>query len=132
MYNDSPSPSTVAKFCAIGAAIILVLVVLFAAGCPAYNVWQKEMKGKAALAEAENARQVTVEQAKADLEAEKLNAQSEIARAQGAAEAIEIEGGNLTETYIKYLWVRQQGSLSEADKVYIPTEAGLPILEARK
>ena len=62
--------------------------------------------------------------------AEKLNAQAEVVRAQGAAEAIKIENGSLTPTYIQYLWVRQQNS--SANKViYIPTEAGLPILEAK-
>ena len=49
---------------------------------------------------------------------------------QGAAEAIKIENGSLTPTYIQYLWVRQQNT--SANKViYIPTEAGLPILEAK-
>ena len=51
-------------------------------------------------------------------------------RAQGAAEAIKIENGSLTPTYIQYLWVRQQNT--SANKIiYIPTEAGLPILEAK-
>ena len=88
------------------------------------------MKGRAELAQAEQNRQIKIEEAKANLEAEKLNAQAEVVRAQGAAEAIKIENGSLTPTYIQYLWVRQQNSA--ANKViYIPTEAGLPILEAK-
>lgn len=47
-----------------------------------------------------------------------------------SAEAIAIENGALTPTYIQYLWVRQQNNA--ANKViYIPTEANLPILEAK-
>ena len=88
------------------------------------------MKGRAELAQAEQNRQIRIEEAKANLEAEKLNAEAEVVRARGAAEAIKIENGSLTPTYIQYLWVRQQNSA--ANKViYIPTEAGLPILEAK-
>ena len=64
------------------------------------------------------------------MEAEKLNAKAEIERAKGAAEAIKIENGTLTQTYIQYLWVRNQNNLNEKTVIYIPTEANLPILEA--
>ena len=62
---------------------------------------------------------------------EKKKVLAEIERAKGAAEAIQIENGSITPTYIQYLWVRQQNTAT--DKViYIPTEANLPILEAKK
>lgn len=112
------------------AFVCAAIVAFFMFGVPRYNVWQQEMKGRAELAQAEQNRQIKIEEAKANLEAEKLNAQAEVVRAQGAAEAIKIENGSLTPTYIQYLWVRQQNS--SANKViYIPTEAGLPILEAK-
>ena len=57
--------------------------------------------------------------------------QEEIERAKGAAEAIRIENGSITSTYIQYLWVRQQNNIPNK-VVYIPTEANLPILEAKK
>ena len=97
---------------------------------PKYNVWRKEMGGRAALAEATFSKQVKQEEAKANLEAEKLNAQAEIERAKGAAESISIESGRLTENYIRYLWVRQQDDLNDKTVIYIPTEGGLPLLEA--
>lgn len=90
------------------------------------------MRGKAQLAEAEQNRRIKVEEARANLEAEKLNAKAEIERAKGAAEAIKIENGTLTSTYIQYLWVRNQSNLNEKTVIYIPTEANLPILEAGK
>lgn len=111
----------------IAVVIIIAGVVI---GLPYYNVWSQEMEGRAEFAKAEQNRKIKIEEAKANLEAEKLNSQAEIERAKGAAEAIRIENGSLTPTYIQYLWVRQQ-NLNNSDKViYIPTEAGLPILEA--
>ena len=73
-----------------------------------------------------------IEEAKANLEAEKLNAQAEIERAKGAAEAIRIENGSITPTYIQYLWVRQQSDLSNKTVIYVPTETNLPILESTR
>lgn len=97
---------------------------------PRYNVWKQEMEGKAEFAKAEQNRKIKIEEARANLEAEKLNAQAEVERAKGAAKAIQIENGSLTPEYIQYLWVRQQGSLGDKTVIYIPTEASLPILEA--
>ena len=115
------------------AAIIgdVVLVGIFAV-IPYYNVWQQEMSGKAEFAKAEQNRKIKIEEAKANLEAEKLNAQAEIERAKGAAEAIKIENGSITPAYIQYLWVRQQSNLNDKTVIYIPTETNLPILEASR
>ena len=113
----------------IGAVIVLASLFFI---IPWYNVWQQEMSGKAEFAKAEQNRKIKIEEAKANLEAEKLNAQAEIERAKGAAEAIRIENGSLTPTYIQYLWVRQQSKLNDKTVVYIPTEGNLPILEATR
>ncbi len=107
----------------------IIIVAALAFGIPFYQVWQQEMTGKAEFAKAEQNRKIKIEEAKANLEAEKLNAQAEIERAKGAAEAIRIENGSLTPTYIQYLWVRQQGG-NQNKLIYIPTEGNLPILEA--
>lgn len=114
--------------------IVAVLVVLIIIGgmmyiLPQYKVWQKELSGKADLREAEWSRQIQIEEAQANLESEKLNALAEVERAKGMAEAIKIENGQLTETYIRYLWVRQN-TFNDKTTIYIPTEANLPILEA--
>lgn len=112
-------------------ALLVVIVGLFIA-VPYYNVWQQEMSGRAEFAKAEQNRKIKIEEAKANLEAEKLNAQAEIERAKGAAEAIRIENGSLTPTYIQYLWVRQQSNLNDKTVIYVPTETNLPILEASR
>ena len=111
---------------------ILVCVVGLFIAVPYYNVWQQEMSGRAEFAKAEQNRKIKIEEAKANLEAEKLNAQAEIERAKGAAEAIRIENGSLTPSYIQYLWVRQQSNLNDKTVIYVPTEANLPILEANR
>jgi regulator of protease activity HflC (stomatin/prohibitin superfamily) len=114
-----------------GICLFILLCVGSCVGIPYYNVWEQEMSGKAEFAKAEQNRKIRIEEAKANLESEKLNAQAEIERAKGAAEAIKIENGAITPTYIQYLWVRQQNLSGENTKViYIPTETGLPVLEA--
>lgn len=112
--------------------IILILTLGFMFGWPKYQVWQQEMSGKAEFAKAEQNRRIKIEEAKANLEAEKLNAQAEVERAKGAAEAIKIENGSLTKEYIQYLWVRQQGNLNNKTVIYIPTEGNLPLTEAMR
>lgn len=117
-------------------AISMLIVIAVAIACmiviPNYRVWAEGKKGEAEYMRAEQNRKIKVEEAKANLEAEKLNAQAEVERAKGAAEAIRIENGSITPTYIQYLWVRQQNANSNNRIIYIPTEAGLPILEAGK
>ena len=118
----------------ICASIVIAGFLLIAGGMaigPRYAVWRNEMQGKAEYARAEQNRRIMIEEAKANLEAEKLNAQAEVERAKGAAEAIRIENGQITTTYIQYLWVRQQGGNNVQKIVYIPTEASMPILEAK-
>lgn len=121
--------------------VLLTWLVLLLAGVgfiaflfwvyPTYRVWQREMSGKAELAEAQWNRQIQIEEAQANLESEKLNAQSEVERAKGMAEAIRIEGGSLTKEYIQYLWVRQN-TFNDKTTIYIPTEGNLPVLEANR
>lgn len=115
---------------AVASAIIAVIIsTMFF--IPRYRVWQQDMQGRAEFARAEQNRKIKIEEAKANLEAEKLNAQAEIERAKGAAEAIKIENGSLTPAYIQYLWVRQQDNIPNK-VVYIPTEANLSILEVKQ
>ena len=98
---------------------------------PTYNVWQKELAGKAELRQAEWNRQVQIREAEANLESEVLNAKAEVERAKGVAAANDIIAERLQgqSEYLHYLWIRE---LSKSNVIYIPTEAGLPILEAER
>lgn len=121
---------------AVGTVVFVLFFGLILGTCalePQYQVYKKTQDGKAILKEAESSRKAQIEEAKANLESQKLNAKAEVERAKGAAKAIKLEGGKLTPEYIKYRWVMQMERQGTApDKIYIPTEAGLPILEARK
>lgn len=124
-----------AAFAGIVWTVISILAIGFFAlmfwAFPTYNVWVQEMNGKAQLAEAEFSKQVQIEEARANLDSQKLNAQAEVERAKGAAEAMEIEDGKLTEQYIRYLYVQNLEKL-ETQLIYVPTEGGLPLLEANR
>ena len=92
-----------------------------------YSVWSMEMQGKAKLAEATQSRQIQIEQAKAELEASKHR-----------AEAIAIVG-EAAQQFPEYRQQEYIGAFAEALKegnisqiMYIPTEAGIPIMEAGK
>ena len=103
---------------------------------PKYRVWSKELKGKATLREAEWDKQVKVQEAIANLEAEKLNAQAEVERAKGMAEAMKIENGQLSTTYNQYLFIRsleelaKQGDLPQI--IYLPTTGMLPVMDLKQ
>ena len=128
-YNITPSLVKLGVK-VVGGIVAFFVVMAFVR--PWYNVWSQEMEGKAEFAKAEQNRKIKIEEARANLEAEKLNAQAEIERAKGAAEAIKIENGSITPTYIQYLWVRQQSDLSDKTVIYIPTESNLPLLESTR
>lgn len=102
-------------------------------GCPQYNVWQQEQAGKAELARASSNRKIAIQEAEAKMESAKLLAMAEVERAKGVAAANKIIGESLkgNDSYLRYLWIQ---GLQDKDNntIYIPTEAGLPILEAGK
>lgn len=84
MYNNSNNsvnftPGMI-KGVVWSVVIVVVLIVSLAFIRPWYNVWSQEMEGKAEFAKAEQNRKIKIEEAKANLEAEKLNAQAEVAR----------------------------------------------------
>ena len=110
-------------------AILLVFGAM--AGCPRYNVWQQEMEGRAALAKAEQDRQIKVAEARAKLESAKFESDAEIERARGVAQANAIIGDSLkgNDAYLRYLWIQGLND-SSGETIYVPTEANLPILEA--
>ncbi len=130
--NQPQLPQGIVKKAIIALVCVALFIVAMLFMVPWYNVWQQEMAGKAEFAKAEQNRKIKIEEARANLEAEKLNAQAEIERAKGAAEAIRIENGSITPTYIQYLWVRQQSDLSDKTVIYVPTETNLPILESTR
>ncbi len=125
-------------FSLIGAGALLTTIALggVLGSCAAYNsmrVWNAETAGEAELAQATQNRKITIEDAKANLESAKLLADAEVERAKGVAAANKIVADGLggPEGYLRYLYINNLEN-SKGQVIYIPTEAGLPILEAGK
>src|SRR3546814_10117840 len=91
------------------------------------------ISGQAQLAEAEGNRQIAVRAAMAKRDSAKMEADAEIIRAKGVAEANRIVAQGLggPEGYLRYLYINNLEN-SKGQIIYVPTEAGLPILEAGK
>jgi regulator of protease activity HflC (stomatin/prohibitin superfamily) len=110
--------------------IFLIILGIFLWGWPNYKVYAKELNGKAQLREAEWNRQIAIQEAMAQKEAAKLKAEAEVIRAGGIAEANTIIGESITESYLKYRFIEGLND-GNTEVIYVPTEANLPILEAR-
>lgn len=117
--DEGPSLKAVLIFLAVCLAMILITMW----GLPQYNVWRAGLAGKALLMQAEQEKQIQIEQAKAELEAAKLR-----------AEAIAIVG-EASQQYPEYRTQEFIGAFWEAIKsgtinqiIYVPTEANIPIV----
>lgn len=134
--KDSYHREELKVFNAIIAVIIgiLVLVSFWMIVGPTYRVWEKGLAGKAELAQAEWNRQIIVRQAQAKKDSAVLEAEAEVLRAEGVAKANEIVAQGLggPEGYLRYLYIHMLSEQQEKQIIYIPTEAGLPVLEAGK
>ena len=121
---------------------IFVVIVTYMAIMPNYRIYKQDKQGQANLRQQEWEKRILIEQANAENESatlkaeatikqETAKAQAEVIRAKGVAEANTILAGSLkgNEAYLKYLWIDKLAG--NANTIYVPTEAGLPILEAR-
>ena len=114
----------------VTVVVVILLILGLLWGIPNYNVYSRELNGKAQLREAEWNRQIAVQEAEAIKESASLKAEAEVIRAEGIAEANEIIAGSLTDEYIRYKFVEGLND-GNTEVIYVPTEANLPILEAR-
>ncbi len=120
----------------IGSIIVLAVVgALILIGLPTYNVYSKQMAGKAAYEQAVQDRRIRVLEAQAALDSARLTAQAEIERAKGTNEANRIMSESLggAENYLRWSYIHmleETAGKQGREVIYIPTEAGMPILEA--
>lgn len=132
-YGDrGPGPGT---WAVVVMAIIVVITGLIFGCVWAYGtirVWSSEQAGRAEYAQAEANRKIAILEAEAKQQAAKSLAAAEVERAKGVAEANKIIGASLhdNEAYLRYLWVSALEGSGQMQVVYVPTEAGMPILEA--
>ena len=115
----------------LGVGIVLLLALLL--GWPQYRVSQQRLAGEARLAEAQSSRQVAILEARAKKESAISLAEAEVIRAEGAAKANRILQDSLggPEGYLRYLQI-QALEETKASVIYVPTEAGLPVTEAKR
>ena len=131
MYTDKVLDKMLTGGCLmVGVVALAVLLV----GWPKYSIWQREQAGRAELAQAEWNKRIAVEEARAKADSARLEAEAEIERAKGVAEANRIIGDSLSDNdeYLRYLWISKVEEGTNRQVIYVPTEAGLPILEANR
>ena len=127
-YNPTP-------WFVLGGLLVVLSIGGGLYGCPQYFVYSADLDGKAALARANQSREILVREATAKRDAARLMAEAEVERAKGVAQANKIIGDSLhgNEAYLRYLWINNMSEHGKGNTViYIPTEAGLPILEAER
>lgn len=103
------------------AICVISILIGFMFGLPAYFRYQKLLDAKTELEAQSFLKQIAVSEAEAEIE-----------KAKGVAEANKIigEGLNNNENYLKYLFITSLKD-GNSERIYIPTEAGLPILERK-
>lgn len=115
----------------IGFGVVLAIAGIGVCVYPYWKVWSAQMTGEAEYAQAEQNRRIAVLEAESKLDAAKSLAAAEVERAKGVAEANKIIGESLknNDSYLRWQWIQNLENGNNA-VIYIPTEAGLPILEA--
>jgi regulator of protease activity HflC (stomatin/prohibitin superfamily) len=130
-HNDRPIIGTTSLIVSI--SVLTLFIGSCAVGYPKYRVWSAQMEGEAEFAQAEQNRRIAVLEAESKLDAAKSLAAAEVERARGVAQANAIIGESLknNDAYLRWLWIENLDKGGNS-VIYIPTEAGLPILEAGK
>lgn len=115
----------------IGTFGLVAIIGLWMWGGPQYNVYRMRMEGEAKLAESQASRQVLVSEAAARKEAAKLQGEADLIKAQFQAQSAKAIASGLTQEYLQYLWIQEQGDNSNNTVIYIPTDnLGIPLMEA--
>lgn len=108
------------------AAIVAVVVLLLAVVVPPYNVWRMELKGEGQLKFANMQRQALVAQAQAERDASELRAEAISIVGKAAQEFPEYRQQEFIGAFAACL---ENGCAQQI--IYVPTEANIPIIEAR-
>ncbi len=127
----------------IGCAVFALIGLMFWF-FPVYSVWTAKkageadkanatLAGEAMLTKATFQEKIAVAEASARFKAAEENKKAEIVEAEAVAESIKIIGECLAqnESYLRWQWVKKLDDTTNK-VIYIPTEAGLPLLEAGK
>lgn len=111
--------------------IVTLLFAVFASKgvSPQLNLYRANTEKKAVIAEQRAKSEAAEFAAKSSVIQAQAKADAEVIRAEGLAQSQAIISETLTEDYIRYLYIQAiEGNPNQI--IYVPTEAGLPILEA--
>lgn len=112
----------------------LILISVSVTSCYDFDREQAEKDatslGKQILFKAQSSKQAKIEEAKADFESAKIDAETRILEAESKAKSLSIISKAIKENP-EYLQFQLIESMKGAERVYIPTEAGLPIIERK-
>ena len=124
-WDDASGVSRVnyARITFVTLGIFLALIVSWLAIGPQYRLWKAGIE-----------RQIQVKDAESRAKAAVQLAQAEVNRARGVAEANKIISNSITPEYLRYFYIQELARVESigGKVIYVPTEAGLPILEAGK
>jgi hypothetical protein len=114
----------------VGIVVALIaLIWVWKLATPRYNLYRAETEKKAVIAEQRAQSEAAEFAALSAVTQAQAKADAEVIRAKGLAEAQKIISSTLTEDYVRYLYIQAiEGNPNQI--IYVPTEAGLPILEA--
>ena len=136
MYSFTPGKPKVI-YTTKGKLLIMIIALLtcalLMAGCPQYSVYLSKKRGEAALAHATYSKEVAVAEAKAKMESATYNAQADTIRAHGIARSNAIIGESLKDNdeYLHWLFIDQiKEAAVSGNLIYLPTEGGMPVMEA--
>lgn len=123
----------IAKLAVKGTTVVVVVIigVIFAwkAVSPQLNLYRANTEKQAVIADQRAQSEAAEFAAKSAVTQAKAKAEAMIIEAQGLAESQQIIAATLTPEYIRYLYIKAlEGNPNQV--IYVPTEAGLPILEA--
>jgi len=123
--STNPKGEETAAFGLLVSGLGLGIVTVILGVIVAWNTVMPEYRLYRATVE----KRILVEQARAEADAAVEQARAEVERAKGTSEANLIVADSITEPYLRYLYINGLQD-SEGQIIYIPTEGGLPILEA--
>jgi hypothetical protein len=109
------------RIVALSLAILIMPSVTWIVVSPQYRLWKAGIE-----------RQIQIRDAESRAKAAVQLAQAEVNRAKGVAEANKIIAGSITPEYLRYFYIQELSRVEQVGGkiIYVPTEAGLPILEA--
>jgi len=127
--NNQKGNTTIITIVSIVSIIVLIVLSMWL--LPKYRIYRQDLAGQANLRQQEWEKKILIEGAKAKRDSAVLEAEAEVERAKGVSEANRIIAGSLqgNESYLRYLWIDKIAD--NPNVIYVPTEASLPILEAR-